>query len=89
MDDNFENKEIIFIGDGALEFKDKIKENLKNVSLEDEKLNTLNSYNLGICGYKKYLNGFLSNKDLLPLYLKKPQAEKLLEEKLKDLNNNG
>ena len=53
-----------------------------------KKLN-LNSYNLGIWGYEKYMNNENSNKEILPLYLKKPQAQRLLEEKMKGINNNG
>ena len=48
-----------------------------------------NVQNLITSNYIKYINGFFDDKELLPLYLKKPQAERLLEKKLKDLNNNG
>lgn len=89
LDDNFENAEITFVGDGAISFKEYIKESFEYVDFVESTSNTLNSYNLGICGFRKYQNGDLLDKEILPLYLKKPQAQKLLEEKLKDMNNNG
>ena len=81
MADNFDNSSITFVGDGIKVFENEIKETFENIKLTDEKLHNLNSYNLGICGLKKYLNGECINQDILPLYLKKPQAQRLLEEK--------
>lgn len=43
----------------------------------------LNVENLGIAGYKKFISNNKIGEDILPLYLKKPQAQKQLEEKLK------
>ena len=34
------------------------------------------------------VNSGCINEDILPLYLKKPQAQKLLEEKMKGTSNN-
>lgn len=45
----------------------------------------LNVENLGIAGYKKFVNNNFVGENILPLYLKKPQAQKQLEEKLKNL----
>lgn len=42
----------------------------------------LNIHNLGIAGYNKFLKNKSISEDILPLYLKKPQAQKQLEEKL-------
>lgn len=78
--DNFDNFDISFIGDGSKIFEIQIKEIFENVQIADEKLNTLNSYNLGLCGLEKYKNGSWLEEELLPLYLKKPQAQKQLEE---------
>lgn len=44
----------------------------------------LNVENLGIAGYKKFINTHNTGEELLPLYLKKPQAQKQLEAKLKE-----
>lgn len=46
--------------------------------------NYLNVENLGIIGIQKYLNN-KQCEEILPLYLKKPQAQRQLEEKLKGL----
>jgi hypothetical protein len=40
---------------------------------------------LGLAGFNKYNIGIYST-EVLPLYLKKPQAQRLLEEKEKKLN---
>jgi len=42
-----------------------------------------NVENLGIAGFKKYVDNNYNGEEILPLYLKKPQAQKQLEEKLK------
>lgn len=44
----------------------------------------LNVENLGIASYKKFINTHNTGEELLPLYLKKPQAQKQLEAKLKE-----
>ena len=58
---------MVFIGDGA-----KLLNNLNNFD------NTIYSKNVGICGYKKYLNNEILDSDNLSiLYLRKSQAERL------------
>ena len=89
LDDNFENSNITFVGDGSKIYQNQIKETFKESQIADENQDNLNSYNLGICGYEKYINNENSNKKILPLYLKKPQAQRLLEEKMKDIKNNN
>ena len=44
--------------------------------------NYLDIKNLGIAAYKKFISNNNIGEDILPLYLKKPQAQKQLEEKL-------
>ena len=46
--------------------------------------NSLSSYSLGLAGLDDYNLG-LCDKEILPLYLKKPQAQRQLEEKLKKM----
>lgn len=56
-----------YVGDGS-----KYINNLANFD------NTIHSKNIGICGYKKYLQGLATNPDSLSvLYLRKSQAERL------------
>ena len=45
----------------------------------------LNSYNLGLAGYTKFINN--NFESVLPMYLKKPQAQRQLEEKLNGNSN--
>lgn len=72
LDLNYSNKTIYFVGDG-------IKENSFS--------NYLNIENLGIAGFRKFISNNNIGEIILPMYLKKPQAEKQLEDKLKKINN--
>lgn len=49
--------------------------------------NYLNIVNLGIAGYNKFLLNNKKGEDIFPLYIKKPQAQIQLENKLKNSNN--
>ena len=68
---------IYFVGDGSIIYKEKILNVLPNSKFSDN--NNLSAYNLGLAGYFHFINN--QNDDLLPLYLRKPQAERMLEEK--------
>ena len=72
------DNEITFVGDGAIAYKKEITSNIQKCKFSD--FNELNSYSLGLAGLNSYSNG--DNNDVLPLYLRKPQAERMLEEKL-------
>lgn len=79
---------LTFIGDGSEIFKDKIKATFSNSNFANENQNELNSYSLGIAGLNIYNANSskiadLEAEELLPLYLKKPQAQRQLEEKLR------
>ena len=74
---------ITFIGDGAEIYKDTICEHFKNANFVPQQDNILNSYNLGLAGFKQMEENRL--EDVLPLYLRKPQAQRQLEEKFKDI----
>lgn len=70
---------IYFVGDGVIANKDLIKNLIPNCVFTDK--NNLSSYSLGIAGYNTYINGIQTS--VMPLYLRKSQAERALEEKLK------
>lgn len=72
------DNEITFVGDGSIAYKNEITSNIQKGKFSD--FNELNSYSLGLAGLNSYSNG--NNNDVLPLYLRKPQAERMLEEKL-------
>ena len=70
---------ITFVGDGAIKNKEKLKNNFENCIFLEK--NELSSYSLGLAGFNAYKNGLASS--LMPLYLRKSQAERSLEEKSK------
>ncbi len=74
---------ITFVGDGCETYKNLILSKMENCILANPKNNHLNSYYLGLAG----LNQFTQNNwdDVLPLYLRKPQAQRQLEEKNKNI----
>lgn len=69
LNTKYSNKTINFIGNG-------IAEKSTNYYLDVQ--------NLGIAGYTKYIRNGNIGENLLPLYLKKPQAQRQLEEKLQN-----
>lgn len=79
--DTLENNNILFLGDGAVTYKEKIGQTFSNNIFAENDLNTLNSYSLGLAGFHKFSN-YGADDDILPLYLKKPQAQRQLEEKM-------
>ena len=79
------NSPIYFVGDGALANKTLIEQNISNCIFSDK--NNLSSYSLGIAGYDAYTNGIQTS--IMPLYLRKSQAERALEEKQKGVMQNG
>ena len=77
---NFDN--IIFVGDGALVYKDILTNSLDSNFACEEK-NFQNSISLALAGFSKYQKGqFGDSSSLSPLYLRKSQAERALEEKI-------
>ena len=68
---------ITFVGDGAITHKNLLETNFENCLFAEK--NSLSSYSLGIAGLSKYKKGIETS--LMPLYLRKSQAERALEEK--------
>lgn len=79
-EDTLGNSTITFVGDGSEAFKSKIQDVFSNCTFADLSLNTLNSYSLAFAGLNKY-NYNSDIQEVLPLYLKKTQAERQLDEK--------
>lgn len=69
LNTKYSNKIITFVGDGIPS---------KSTSCY------LDAENLGIAGFNKFVNNGNVGEEILPLYLKKPQAQIQLEEKLKN-----
>ena len=72
---------ITFVGDGSEVYSSVILEKIAEPFLMQDSA-TLNSYNLGLAGLNKFQSIGDSIEEILPLYLKKPQAQRQLEEKL-------
>ena len=74
---NTYSEPITFVGDGAVSYKNFITNNFKNCNFCEK--NDLSSYSLGCAGFDNYNKGI--KDDIMPLYLRKSQAERALEEK--------
>lgn len=84
LESNSKYKQIIFVGDGSDIYKEILENNIKckNIVFADEEKNIANSISVAIAGFNKYLNGMYGNSNsIIPLYLRKSQAERALEEK--------
>lgn len=72
--EKYEN--ITFVGNGAILHKELLTNTLKNVEFSENNKQT--AENVGKMGYKKYLENNLCSADtIMPVYLRKSQAERL------------
>lgn len=74
----FDINNINFIGDGSSVYKNKILAKFSNCTFASEDLNNQNAVSIGKAAYIKYTNN-ISSSSLSPLYLKKSQAEMMLD----------
>ena len=77
---------IVFVGDGAVFYKDLVNKSFDNANINihfaNDGKNNVNSVSIATAGYVKYTNGDYGDSNILsPLYLRKSQAERALEEK--------
>ena len=80
------DKPITFVGDGSLVYKNEIISSFQDAIFVEGNDNILNSYLLGLAGLEHFKNNQID--DVLPLYLRKPQAQRQLEASLgKDVKN--
>lgn len=78
--EKYSSSPILFVGDGAAFHKDLILEHIPNSTFVEEELNKQTSVNIGIAGFNKYNKGIYGDSNSLsPLYLRKSQAERVLE----------
>ena len=80
------NKKVIFIGDGVDKYKDYLINNCPNCSFPPNHLNLIRASSLGELGYKLLKDGIFDDTNSSPIYLKKSQAEREYEQRMK-LNN--
>lgn len=81
------SEKVLFIGDGANIYKDKLSI-YKNSYFAPSHLNLLNATSVAKAAFEETnLNNTLNYSPLLPMYLKKSQAERMLE--MNDPNKNN
>lgn len=69
-------EKIVFVGNGSILHKDILKSNIENIRFSEN--NKQYARNVGKIAYKKYLENDLCTADsLMPIYLRKSQAERL------------
>ena len=70
--------DITFVGNGAIVQKEYITEHFQNAKFSSS--NNQHSANVGKCAFEKFKNGYTENADtILPMYLRKSQAERMKE----------
>ena len=79
---NFYN--IIFVGDGAKIYKEKLANSFENAKFTSDEQNIQDGISFAKAGLQKYKNGeYGDSSSISPIYLRKSQAERALEEKIK------
>lgn len=76
--------DILFVGDASIIYKDILKLNFQNLLFANPEDNVQKGTSVALAGYSKYLQKDYAN--LSPIYLKKSQAERTLEEKIQISN---
>lgn len=70
--------DITFVGTGSINYKDILSNINSNIKFSTN--NNQHSANVGKCAFEKYKNGYTENADtVLPMYLRKSQAERMKE----------
>ncbi|MGN0558565.1 MAG: tRNA (adenosine(37)-N6)-threonylcarbamoyltransferase complex dimerization subunit type 1 TsaB [Acutalibacteraceae bacterium] len=76
------SESIILVGDGASICYNAMKAEIKDIELAGEAVRYQRASSVGLCAYKKYQNGeTISSEELMPTYLRLPQAERELKKK--------
>lgn len=74
--DNYDD--ITFVGTGSVNYKDILSKTYSNAKFSTN--NNQHSANIGKCAFEKYKNGYTETADtVLPMYLRKSQAERMKE----------
>ena len=76
----YSQENITFVGDGSVIHRDILEANFSFSTFASEDENMQNSVSIGLAALDKYKAGFSQNSNtLLPLYLRKSQAERALD----------
>lgn len=76
-------EKVIFIGDGVDKYRDYLIENCPNCYFSPNHLNLVRAASLGEIGSVLLKNGNFDDPNSAPFYLKKPQAEREYEQRMK------
>ncbi len=85
---NSMGEKVIFTGDGVYKHKSYLEENVPNAIFAPNHLSIIKASSLGELGMIELKNGNFDDKNSAPLYLKKPQAVRELEQRLAMKNEN-
>ena len=81
---DFSNVEIMLIGDGANICFENMKQ-IEDIKIAPQNLRYQRAYGTAVVAYEKAQNGeTISSDELVPLYLRLPQAERELKARLKN-----
>ncbi|SFC32196.1 tRNA (adenosine(37)-N6)-threonylcarbamoyltransferase complex dimerization subunit type 1 TsaB [Clostridium uliginosum] len=80
---NAKGEKVMFIGDGLINNKEYLVENCSNCYFPPNHLNLIRASSLGELGIKMLKNGQCDDPNSAPFYLKKPQAEREYEKRMK------
>lgn len=80
---NEKKSKVIFTGDALERHKEYIQDNFKNAYFAPNHLSIIRASSLGELGLKLLQEGIFDSSSSAPIYLKKPQAERELEKRLK------
>ena len=76
----YNNEKITFVGDGSEIYHNIILEKIKNANFTSSSQNLQTSISIGLSAFDKYQKGLYGDSNsLIPLYLRKSQAERALE----------
>lgn len=81
LDNKFEN--IIFVGDASKAYRDTLSNTFTNAIFASDEDNMQNGISVAQAGFNKYKEGDFGISTISPIYLRKSQAERALEEKTK------
>ena len=79
------NKKVVFIGDGSVLCYEKLKDVVTDCDIADENIRYIHASSIGRIAEEKAKNGEMpiDSTNLVPFYLRLPQAERELNNKLK------
>ena len=85
---NEKGEKVIFTGDGVSKHKEFLTKNVNNCEFAPNHLSIIRASSLGELGMEKIKIGEVDDMNSAPLYIKKPQAERELEQRLAMKNEN-